>query len=271
MYEPLVFSSFIFFIIFMIPNIYLFQLITNLFSFFLYHSNYRKQIVEFNLKKVFPDINQKKIDLIRYGSCKILIYNILIFFNILLFGCSGLERYYKKKIKFDKSIVCCSHFGIFYDGPSIAYHTQKSTIAVYKSKGLPFNIKCRNNLMHFIKHNDVKKNKEILFNYNTILVPIDQKAPLHASSEVSFLNQKIRIHNYLIKKGIEKNRSIYFGWIDYPENSKYFNYNYFKIETKNKTIDEVCQSISNCISNIIRKNPEQYLWFHNRFSGEKYK
>ena len=68
----------------------------------------------------------------------------------------------------------------------------------------------------------------------------------------------------LIEYAIDNKRDIYFYYT--LHDNKKIKVFCQKIESKNKSIDNVIQNISNEMTKIILKNPEQYLWNYNIFN-----
>ena len=79
-----------------------------------------------------------------------------------------------------------------------------------------------------------------------------------------FLNNYVTFNSSLIKLDIRYNRDIYFYYViidKYKLCPKLI-----KIETKNKSIHDIVQSVATEMTTIIKKYPEQYLWSYKRFN-----
>ena len=63
----------------------------------LYYLNIRKDIIEYNLKEVFPNITKNEMNKIRFKSIKYFLINVFIVINQYLFYDSFLLKYYDKK------------------------------------------------------------------------------------------------------------------------------------------------------------------------------
>lgn len=257
-------------LIILIPLIYLIYTLEILItvsyflSIFLYYFNVRKDIIEYNLNIVFPDINKEELDKIRFNSYKYYILNIFIFLNQYLFSNSLLLKYYKnKKLKFqNKSFVILLHLGIFYDFMSFIKQSNKSFYGVYKGKiDLQFSskkIKC-------VKHNKI--NFEEIDNYYNIYTPIDQKT--YRGTEIIFLNKKVKLNDTLLKYSIQKKRDLYLYYCIIDEKNYKINQKIIKINYEGKDIKNLIQEISDKMTFYIKKYPNQYLWLHNRFDLKK--
>ena len=225
-----------------------------------YYCQTRKNIIEYNLKTVFPNIDKNKMNHIRFKSIKIFFINILIGINQCLFYDSFLIRYYdSNNFTFSKkSTILLCHLGIFYDFISFYKQTKKSFYGIYKGK---FTFPFKSYPIKLVKNNKIKYND--MMKYNIIATPIDQKSK---GGEVYFLNHKVSFHDSLIKYSIIEKRNIFLSYVLYDDTIFKLTQKIIKINIINKKIDEVVQEIANKMSKIIKKYPEQYLWAHNRFN-----
>lgn len=268
-YLFLIFIFFILSIIYKLIFIYLLEclyLTSYLLSSIIYFFNFRKKIINYNLKNIIPKITIKKCNELRFYTYQYLIMNSLILLISCIYGDTFLLKYYKvidKPNDNNKKIFIGCHIGLYYDIISIYKFFSKSTLSIiykkyidldkrYKKKNKNLNcINCKN--INFDKLNKSK----------IIAVLIDQKS-YSSNIIVKFLNKKLYFHSTQIKYAIKNNRDIYVSYI-IINNKKIIN-QYIKIEVKNKELKEICQDIANKFMNIILKYPEQYLWLHNRFN-----
>ena len=225
-----------------------------------YYCEIRRNIIEYNLKTVFPNIDKNKMNHIRFKSIKIFFINILIGINQCLFYDSFLNRYYDSNnfIFSKKSTILLYHLGIFNDFVSFYKQNKQSFYAIYKGK---FTFPFKSYPIKLVKNNKIKYNDMI--KYNIIATSIDQKSK---GGEVYFLNSKVSFHDSLIKYSIIDKRTIFLYCVLYNDKIFKLTPKIIKINITNKKIDEVVQEIANIISKIIKKYPEQYLWAHNRFN-----
>lgn len=248
--------------IFTLYKKYILEIIYNVayfLAFIPYYLNIRHKIIVGNLKFLFPDISDKRIDYIRFHSCKYFIINIIICLNQYIFSNSFLKKYYSvKHIDIPhKSLIILAHFGLYYDFTGFQELTGKSLYGIYKGK---FEWKINNKYIVYRKHNNI--NLKELNKYFIVTTPIDQKSD--NKTIVKFLGQWVKFHSKLIDFSIKNNRDIYFY------NVIIKNYRLeltlTKIDTKNKPLVEIVQDIAYKFTDLIKQNPEQYLWYHNRFN-----
>jgi len=229
-----------------------------------YYLNIRKNIIEINLNLVFPTITKIRQDHIRFHSWKFLIINTITCLNQYLLKNSYLLNYYTiHSISLPKkSFITLAHFGLYYDFISFFKLTQNIFYGIYKSKifNLNFNTKIKT-----VKHDRI--NTLELNKYYTLYTPIDQKSQGKSQGKtetISFLNNNVTFHSFLIELSIRQNRDIYFYYIVIDNYTLYPNL--IKIETRDKSIHDIIQTIANEMTTIIKECPEQYLWSYKRFN-----
>jgi lauroyl/myristoyl acyltransferase len=242
---------------------YTLEIIYNLASiiaFIPYYFNIRKKLIESNLKIVFPTITKIRQNSIRFHSWKFLIINILTCLNQYLFKNSYLFKYYTiNNINLPrKSFITLAHFGLYYDFTSFFKLTQNIFYGIYKSKNFNLNF---NHKIKTVKHDKI--NILEINKYHTLYTPIDQKCS-SKNETVLFLNKYLTFHSSLIQQSIHQERDIIFYYVVINNYKLYPKL--IKIETKDKSIHDIVQSIASEMTTVIKQYPEQYLWSHNRFS-----
>jgi lauroyl/myristoyl acyltransferase len=251
------------FILFTLYKKYTLEIIYNIayfLAFIPYYLNIRHKIIVGNLKLVFPDISDKRIDYIQFHSWKYFIINIMVCLNQYIFSNSFLKKYYSVKY-IDiphKSFITLGHLGLYYDFTGFQELTGKSLYGIYKGN-FKLNFK---GLVKTGQHNNINLNE--LYKYHSLYTPIDQKSG--DKTIVKFLGQWVKFHSILIDIYIKNNRDIYIY------NVIIKNYRLeltiTKIDTKNKPLVEIVQDVANNFTDLIKQHPEQYLWCHNRFNIE---
>uniref|UniRef100_A0A6C0EK83 Lipid A biosynthesis acyltransferase n=1 Tax=viral metagenome TaxID=1070528 RepID=A0A6C0EK83_9ZZZZ len=229
-----------------------------LLAFIPYYLNIRHKIIVTNLKIVFPDISDKRIDHIRFHSWKYFIINLLTCINQYLFRNSFLKKYYSiNHIDVPhKSFFTAAHLGLYYDLTGFQQLTGKSVYTIYKGNfKLDFN-----GILKMVQHNNI--NLKELGKYFTVITPIDQKS--NDKTIVKFLDQSVRFHSYLINISVRENRDIYLSFVIIKKYA--LELVYIKINTKDKTLEEIVQDVAYKYTDLIKQHPEQYLWSHNRFN-----
>ena len=240
-----------------------------------------KKLIHSNILKAIPELNENQVEEIskkmwnNYG--RILSEYVFIRkfresrvgFNINIVGQEILEKIKKKG---DPVIFISGHFNNF---ELMAMHLEKSGInlaAIYR----PLNNKFLNMIMESIRKkyickNQIKKGisgtKKILSffkNGTSIALMIDQRVSEGIKSD--FFKHKAfttTIPGQFVKKYGCKVVPIYIERI--KKNSfKLTIYNPIEYN-RNESIDSITQNLNNILEKMILKNPEQWIWSHNRW------
>ena len=214
-----------------------------------------------NLNCVFKDISNFSKFKILLKSSKNLTFNILIILIQNIFGDNYLINYYNiKNYNIPKKCqLILAHYGLFYDFVSGIKIFNKNLAGIFKGKFNHIN----NKNFKLFKHNMV--DYKLLSKYFIIDTPIDQKS--NDKTIVSFLNKQVKFHSKLVDFSLNDNRNLYFYYVDIGWNS--LKLNIIKINTKDKKLVDIIQNIADMMTKIILKNPDQYLWLHDRFNVKK--
>ena len=240
-----------------------------------------KKLIHSNILKAIPELNENQVEEIskkmwnNYG--RILSEYVFIRkfresrvgFNINIVGQEILEKIKKKG---DPVIFISGHFNNF---ELMAMHLEKSGInlaAIYR----PLNNKFLNMIMESIRKKYICKNqikkvisgtKKILSffkNGTSIALMIDQRVSEGIKSD--FFKHKAfttTIPGQFVKKYGCKVVPIYIERI--KKNSfKLTIYNPIEYN-RNESIDSITQNLNNILEKMILKNPEQWIWSHNRW------
>ena len=240
-----------------------------------------KKLIHSNILKAIPELNENQVEEIskkmwnNYG--RILSEYVFIRkfresrvgFNIDIVGQEILEKIKKKG---DPVIFISGHFNNF---ELMAMHLEKSGInlaAIYR----PLNNKFLNMIMEgirkkYICKNQIKKGisgtKKILSffkNGTSIALMIDQRVSEGIKSD--FFNHKAfttTIPGQFVKKYGCKVVPIY---IERIKNNNFKLTIHNPIEyNRNESIDSITQNLNNILEKMILKNPEQWIWSHNRW------
>lgn len=257
--------------LYLINIIYIFDLVATILSRIIsLFTKKRNKIVYKNLELVFgsrfSDNDKHKIMI---NSYKLLIINALIsihqrfFINnnyLLNFYSINFNTNFKNK----KMIFVMMHYGIFYDFTTF-----------FKINGkMICNFKMHNKFAQELIWNSNKfKNKIIgvnlgnlkfYFNENKHMYLLTDQKGSRYKEDILFLNNKCKFHDYPVNIHKVTNRSISIIYCHY-QNYK-IKMNVIPININNKTKKEIVQEIADNFTNIILKNPEQYMWAHNRFN-----
>ena len=129
---------------------------------------------------------------------------------------------------------------------------------IYKGKNFDLNFK---NKIKAVKPNKI--NISEIRKYYTLTCCIDQRCS-NINETVLFLNKSLTFNSLLIQQSINQKRNIYFFYIIINNYKLYPKL--IKIETRDKSIYDIVQTIANEMTTIIKKYPEQYLWSYKRFN-----
>lgn len=242
-------------------------------------------IAKTNIEKVFPNKSASEVEEILYVSMQIQILNFLV-------GLCGqlLYKYtnYFKSIKYiipeeleeDRKqhglFIIMSHYGIFYSG--LIYGGSMLNHRTY--------ILCRNQkqLTNILYPKDIYKNNVfvstevndvIIFNklskmikQHSIIMICDQRAN-RSTTEVNFLNQVTTFHTGPISIMKTSKRKLWSCHLYYDSKKKETNITLEKVIINKESNQESTQEIANHLSKKIITNPNQYLWYYNRFEHSK--
>lgn len=229
----------------------------------------RNRIVYKNLELVFGnkliDNDKQKIMI---NSYKLLIMNALIAIHQrFLIDNNYLLNFYSINFTNDfknKNIIFVTmHYGIFYDFTT-AYKVNGKVISNYKLhnkfvKELIFNTNKFKDKVLAINNGNLK----YYLNENKSMYLFSDQKGSRYNEEILFLNNKCKFHDYPVNIHKVTKRPIYFLYCHY-ENYK-IQMNIIPINTNNLTKKEIVQQIADNFTKLIIKNPEQYIWAHNRF------
>ena len=202
------------------------------------------------------NISWVKFNYIILNSNKNFIFNIMMLFlqkylHLSMINYYDIKSYYLPK----KCQLVMMHFGLFYDLISGQRIFNKSLVGIYKGKFK--NIKT--DKIHMMRHNMINYDK--LQKYYIIFTPIDQKS--NSNIFVNFLGGKVKFHSNLVNYSLKSKRDLYMYYVKINPNS--FTLNIHKIDT-NTEFNDLIQNIATDMTNIIKRDPCQYAWLHNRFN-----
>ncbi len=246
----------------------------------------RKKTAFINLSLCFPEKNKKwKLNVIKscYQNVLMTLTEILCMPNIVKKGIDkifdeadcvafikGLEK--KRGIilvsghysNWELSAIALSYF---INNPiSVIVKTQTNSFVDEKIN--EYRVLTGNRMIHIGA--SLREIPKIIKNNGIIAFLIDQSAPEGYSYFVNFFGNQVSSFSGAAKYALKYGSELVFGYILRKENLK-FKLVSFKIGTDNLTGDadeaaaELTQRIQKTIENVIKENPEQWLWFHRRF------
>ena len=281
-------SKFIHFILYiplytlsLLPIKILYYISDILYIFVYYIFRYRREISLNNLKKSFPEKSSQEINKIHkkfyQHFCDLIIESIK--------SISANNNFFKNRIKFknlekinnyDSFIVAVSHYGNWEWGLlSISLSFNKNIIGLFQELNNNFfnNIIKKSRERFGAKLLDINNLlKYINVNQNFVIGIIGDQSPQKHKSNlwISFLNQQTLFHQGTEKISKKYNLPIYFCDMQKIKRG-YYN---ISIEilcenTKETENSEITSVYLQRIEKQIKKNPEFWLWTHNRWKHQK--
>jgi len=246
--------------------------------FFYYFDFWRKKIVFKNLDIAFPEKDRKE----KVKIAKNFYKNFLKFFeDVIIFNKNPdllnikiKNRFFLEKVlKLNEPVIfVTAHFGNWEILPKyISYQYKKSIAVVMRKIDHPkidaFFKKVRGDSnIKIIKKNNIKEVVKVLKEDKGLVgILIDQYIGNRKNPEIIFF-KKTRF-NSAVSRLAKSLNAIVLPIFIYIERDKYI------IEFKeyrrfgNTTIEEFTKWQANIIENMIKKYPEQYYWFHNRWKN----
>ena len=173
------------------------------------------------------------------------------YFYLNLINYYDIKSYYLPK----KCQFVMMHYGLFYDPISIQKIFNRNIVGIYKG-----NFKnISTDKIHMMRHNMINYDK--LQKYYIIATPIDQKS--NSNIFVNFLGGKVKFHSNLVNYSLKSKRNLYIYYVKINPNS--FTLNIHKIDT-NTEFNDLIQNIATDMTNIIKRDPCQYMLGYNRFN-----
>ena len=269
------------YILSLLPIRILYYISDILYLFVFYLIRYRRDISFRNLKKSFPEKSSQEINKIQKNFyqhfCDLLIESIK--------SISANKNFFKKRIKFknlekinhhDSFIVAVSHYGNWEWGlSSMSLSFNKSIIGLFQE--------LNNNFFNKI----IKKSREkfgaklldindllkyINRNKNFVIGIIGDQSPQKNKSNLwmNFLNQETLFHHGTEKISKKYNLPIYFCDMEKTQRGYYdISIEILCENTKTSEYKEITSVYLQRIEKQIKKNPEFWLWTHNRWKHQK--
>ena len=234
-------------------------------------NGFRMKVIDYNLKKVFPNMSDKRKSEIKFKSLKIFFINLFLVLHQRLLLNNSLDFITNRFISGDnfidkKRILACAHLGIIWHPVSFnkRYGSNsfmfKNNIKFLEKIFLPKKIfnsyeiyPCKNNEMSILKKSPV----------NNFIIICDQRGN---SNELNFLNHKLKIFNSPSRLHYDLNIPLYCYFAIYNFKLKKIKEHIIKIKIDdNDNVQSVTQKIADVFTKFIFNYPEQYFWAHNIF------
>lgn len=252
---------------------------------FFYVIPIRKEVVFDNLKHAFPDLSEKEIKNIAYGSYKsfaITLVEILYLPRINkeqikdVVKINNLELVDRKEKEKNGVILLTAHFGNWeYFAISTGLNLNKNLSVIVKSQRNPYvndwMNKARTRLINEVVPLgiSIRNIYQVLLNKGLIGLVADQRGP-EESIKLDFFGRKTSVYTGPAILSLKMNSPIIYGVaVRQPDYS--YKVNFIEIskedlpdnyEGKVKVLSE---RLLMHLEESIRKNPDQWLWMHKRW------
>lgn len=238
---------------------------------------------EKNIKLIFNNYDDKKIENITYDSLRILFLNFFYSIFGFILKYSQIHKNFKYKIptqlykdyKKNGIIFIGSHYGNIQNALFLGKILDLDCNLIYKSLGIvdyllyPNNTKIKYTLI------DGKDGFKKILNINKnecICLIIDRKSK-NKREKINFLNQKINFHYSCIELAEQTNRKLWYVDFHYDLKNNQQQLNFINISDsfeENFTQKEKLQKVVDLLTSKIKNNPEQYFWYYDRFTDDQY-
>jgi len=243
-------------------------------------------IVEKNLKMVFPNYKREDISAIKkniYSHFSRIFLEIIYLFvkknpkkTLLNIKTKNIEKISDILSKKKGIIIFSAHFGNWELIPFILNKSLNKTInSIARKMNNPLIEKKVFEFREFMGSKIIYKEKAIktilklLDDNEIIFILIDQNTILRESVIVKFFDKKVSAITSVAQLHLKKNIPVIPAFVHYGKNEILFevqNEVKFNIGPDYKTnIQKLTQIYSNIIEKNIRKNPNQWFWFHDRW------
>ena len=247
----------------------------------------RKKIAEKNIKIAFPQLNNKEVQHLIRKCYKHFGMVLVDFFRMPTLNKNNIHKVFtfndnslQLLNKYKGGIVMTGHLGnweMFIPGfglnnlpMSIVTQTQKN-----KSAERFFNwVRDKENTQLIPKKESKDIMKKVLIDNKFLGLASDQNAGKHGI-KVPFFNSNVSIPKGTGYFYIKTKKPIFIGFCILKDNLKY-ELNMIKIDEKNiiNKDNEIIYNINSYFSNLleeeIKKQPEQYFWFHRKWNKDIY-
>lgn len=253
--------------------------------FFYYIVPIRKDVVLDNLKHAFPEFSQDKIKEIAFGSYKSFCLTLaeILYMPWLsddqlkqIMICENRELIVSKFDEGNGVILLSAHFGNWeYLAASVALQINKKFYVVVKPQRNPF----VNNWMNKYRTKwtneivplgvSIRNIFSVLLNKGIVAMVADQRGPKE-SIKLEFFGRMTSVYTGPAVLSLKTNSPIIYG-ISIRQKDLNYNVELFEVDRNNlpdnneEKIKVLTGRMLNNLEEVIRKNPEQWLWMHKRW------
>ncbi len=253
--------------------------------FFYYIVPIRKDVVFDNLKHAFPEYSKDKIREIAYGSYKSFCFTLaeILYMPWLtdeqlkqIMVCENQDLIVNKFNENNGVILLSAHFGNWeYLATSVALQINKKFYVVVKPQRNPF----VNNWMNKYRTKwtneivplgvSIRNVFSVLLNKGIVAMVADQRGPKE-SMKLEFFGRMTSVYTGPAVLSLKTNSPIIYG-ISVRQKDLNYKVELFEVDRNNlpdnqdEKIKVLSERMIKNLEEIIRKNPEQWLWMHKRW------
>ncbi len=241
---------------------------------------FRKSIAEQNLAKSFPEKSSASLKHILKNSYQHFTYNIVHFFslplsyksaNIIVNNKNILDEALNQK---QGIIMVAGHFGSWeLLNAWLGYNNYPISGVIHAQKNLGSDlffkeIRELSGFMHLYRKETIEKMYDVL-KWGKILGLVSDQDAKESGVFINFLNHPASTPKGAAKFHLKTGAPILF--LSCTEHLlNHYTINIEKVETRvNDTIMDITQRFSELLEIIIKKHPEQYFWWHQRWKTKK--
>jgi len=240
-----------------------------------HHTNIRKSVARKNIEKAFPKWNRKKVEYVLKKNYQFFSYNFIQFMafpkswdglKIDVIGKNILDSYLKK----EKGVIFISgHFGAWEIlGKWVGEYVPLFTGVAYsqKNKGANKFFKEQRELpgtKHIFRREPIQKMYDVLSDNGVLGLISDQDAKKKGVF-VNFFDIQASTSKGAALFHLNTSAPILLGVCIRTGLQRYL-IKFIPVPTIYKTVENITQSYTTILENCIKKNPEQYFWFHRRW------
>jgi len=253
--------------------------------FFYYLVPIRKDVVFDNLKHAFPEYSKDKIREIAYGSYKSFCFTLaeILYMPWLtdeqlkqIMVCENQDLIVNRFNENNGVILLSAHFGNWeYLATSVALQINKKFYVVVKPQRNPF----VNNWMNKYRTKwtneivplgvSIRNVFSVLLNKGIVAMVADQRGPKE-SMKLEFFGRMTSVYTGPAVLSLKTNSPIIYG-ISVRQKDLNYKVELFEVDRNNlpdnqdEKIKVLSERMIKNLEEIIRKNPEQWLWMHKRW------
>jgi KDO2-lipid IV(A) lauroyltransferase len=253
--------------------------------FFYYLVPIRKDVVFDNLKHAFPEYSKDKIREIAYGSYKSFCFTLaeILYMPWLtdeqlkqIMVCENQDLIVNKFNENNGVILLSAHFGNWeYLATSVALQINKKFYVVVKPQRNPFvndwmnkyRTKWTNEIVPLGV--SIRNVFSVLLNKGIVAMVADQRGPKE-SMKLEFFGRMTSVYTGPAVLSLKTNSPIIYG-ISVRQKDLNYKVELFEVDRNNlpdnqdEKIKVLSERMIKNLEEIIRKNPEQWLWMHKRW------